>query len=127
MGCHRSWVLRAIPVPICHASTGAWSESSLITIPSFRSRSFASKTRKTCRREREGFERCFKQRQVDILTKSSLRLPINRTVVYIYRGFSDHGRDIKSYRTTENRSERNQIEWKRSRGGIERDRRERKG
>ena len=35
----------------CHASTGAWSESSLMTTLQLRSRSFASKTRKTYRRE----------------------------------------------------------------------------
>ena len=45
------------------------------------------------------------------MTKSSLRLPRYRTVVYIDKSFGDRGRDIELYRMTGNRSERNRIEW----------------
>ena len=46
-----------------------------------RSRSFASKTRETYREKQRSSD--ISVRQVDLLTKSSLRLPLDRTVVYI--------------------------------------------
>ena len=52
-----------------------------------------------------------KQRQVNVLTKSSLGLPINRTVVYIHRDLRDHVRNVESYRMMKNRIKR--IEWNR--------------
>ena len=68
---------------LCHASTGAWSEFVFeMTTPKLRSRSFTRKTRKPYRVE--VLVGCLvKQRQVDLLTKSSLRLLVDRTVVYI--------------------------------------------
>jgi hypothetical protein len=56
-------------------------------------------------------EQC-KQRQVDILTKSSLRLPNDRTVVYIHRGLRDHEQDMETNRIAKNRSEANGMEWR---------------
>ena len=55
-----------------------------------------------------GFER-FKQRQVDVLTKSSLELPINCTVVYIHKGSRDHKQNIEADRIMRNRSEANRM------------------
>ena len=72
------------------------------------SRSFASKTRKTYRRKASS-SGC-KQRRVNILTKSSLRLPSSRTVVYIHRVSRDHERDIETDRMAENRSKANRTE-----------------
>ena len=54
-----------------------------------------------------------KQRQVDVLTKSSLRLPIDHTVIYI------HG-DLEITSGTQNYMERQRIEMK----GIEQNRRD---
>ena len=67
----------------CHTSTGAWSEFIFDDNSELCSGSFASKTRETYREK--GTWRRYKQRQVDVLTKSSLRLPTIRTVVYIRR------------------------------------------
>ena len=53
-----------------------------------------------------------KQRRVDILTKSSLRLPINRTVVYIQQDSEDHEWEIEMRGKTRNRSEENRRETK---------------
>ena len=61
--------------------------------------------------EESGFERC-KQRQVDILTKSSLELPTNRTVVYIQQDFKDHEREIERHGKVKNRNEENRRETK---------------
>ena len=69
----------------CHASTGAWSELSLtMTIPSFVAGLLQVRPERLIEKVevQEGF---FKQRQVDLLTKSSLRLLLDRTVVYIQR------------------------------------------
>ena len=86
-------------------STGAWSELPLGDNSELRSRSFASKTRETYR-EKQGYRAMIKRRQADILTKSSLRLPTNRTVVYIqetYEVTSIHGN--RQSRTEVNRKE----------------------
>ena len=48
-----------------------------------------------------------KLRRVDILTKLSLRLPTNRTVVYIHRDLRDHKRDMKPDRMSKSESEEN--------------------
>ena len=61
--------------------------------------------------EESEFEWC-KQRQVDILTKSSLRLPINRTVVYIQQDSEDHEREIEKHGRAKNRNEENRREMK---------------
>ena len=61
--------------------------------------------------EKSKFERC-KQRQVDILTKSSLRLPINCTVVYIQQDFEDHEREMETHGKTKNRNKENRREMK---------------
>ena len=62
---------------------------------------------------------CFKRRRVDVLTKSSLRLPSNRTVVYIYRGSTDHEHNTERDRMSRNRNEENRMEWKELRVGKE--------
>ena len=61
----------------------------------------------------------FKQRQVDLLTKSSLRLPMNRTVVYIQRGpkltesYRNEWKGIERKRVVDrDKLEWNRIEWK---------------
>jgi hypothetical protein len=59
--------------------------------------------------EENEFRQC-KQRRVDILTKSSLRLPINRTGVYIQQDFKDHEREIEIRGKTGNRSKENRRE-----------------
>ena len=56
-------------------------------------------------------EQC-KQRRVDILTKSSLRLPNSRTVVYIHRGLQDHKQEIETDRTVKSRNEAKGMESK---------------
>ena len=86
-----SWVTRASTITTqsgkerCHASTGAWSESSLsIMIPGFTAGlSQVRPERLIEQNEIEILERDSKQRQVDLLTKSSLRLLVDRTAVYI--------------------------------------------
>ena len=45
-----------------------------------------------------------------LLTKSSLALPTNRTVVYIYRDPRNHERNIEVDRMARNRSKENRIE-----------------
>ena len=57
---------------------------SIMTIPSFVAGLSQVRPEKTCR-ESESSRGFSKQRQVDLLTKSSLRLPLDRTVVYIQR------------------------------------------
>ena len=52
------------------------------------------------------FGQC-KQRQVDVLTKSSLRLLRDRTRVYIQRDFTSHERGREAYGMEEGRSEEN--------------------
>ena len=54
----------------------------------------------------------FKQRRVDILTKSSLRLLSDCTGVYIHRDLRDHEQVIEANRIAKSRSEANGIEWK---------------
>ena len=97
---------------LCHASTGARSELSLNDNSQLRSWSFPSKTRETFRVEGEWLERC-KQRQVNLLTKSSLRLPLDHTVVYIQR-------DLEITSKTQSRKEQQRNESK----GIEQNRME---
>ena len=94
----------------CHASTGAWSELSfqMITL-SFVAGLSQVRPERLIETSRFGW---YKQRQVDVLTKSSLRLPINCTVVYIHKDFGNHERDMESYGMTENRSEENRMEEK---------------
>ena len=53
---------------------------------------------------------CFKQRRVDLLTKSSLRLLLDRTVVYIQQDSEISGKTGNGGET--GRRESNRIEWK---------------
>ena len=94
----------------------------LKTTPSFTAGLSQVRPEKTCREKRE-FKRV-KQRQVDILTKSSLGLPLDRTAVYIQRDFRSHGRDMESQRIIEKRVEGNRAESNRDRNAIERGRTE---
>ena len=67
------------------------------------------------------FRQC-KQRRVDILTKSSLRPPRDRTRVYIQRDFASHERDTETYGIEEKGNEENRTiaKWiaKRVQDGI---------
>ena len=73
---------------LCHASTGTWSELPLLmTTPSFVVGLSQVRPERLVEKERERRSpKCFfKQRQVNLLTKSSLRLLLDRTAVYIQR------------------------------------------